>query len=136
MRFMTSEAKGGEMEERDEKISGFAAQFKADITPITNFEHNFANLNEQGISSLRLGVPVRPASSRHPPMEKRRALARKLRPALITIGDRKTRSCFDLGFGVLQSRRFPEEGWVKEWRLIHKDGKFWLCLSVQVRNQV
>ena len=67
-------------------------------------------------------------------MEKRRARTRKLRPAIITIGDKKTHSRFDLRFGVLQSRQLPEEGWLKEWKLIHKDGKFWLCLIVQVRQ--
>jgi hypothetical protein len=93
-----------------------------------------ADLNNQGVSSLRLGAPVRPASSGHPLMEKRRASTRKLRPALITIADKKTRSRFDLRFAVLQSRQFPEEGWLKEWKLVHKDGKLWLCLIVQVRQ--
>jgi Putative transposase DNA-binding domain len=93
-----------------------------------------ANLNERGISSLRLGEPVLPASSGHPLMNKRRARTRKLRPALITIGDKETRSRFDLRFGVLQSRQLPEWGWLKEWKLIHKGGKFWLCLIVQVRQ--
>ena len=93
-----------------------------------------ADLNEQGISSLRLGRPIQPALSGHPLMEKRRARTRKLRPALITISDKLTHGRFDLRFGVLQSRQLPEEGWLKEWKLIHKDGKFWLCLIVQVRR--
>jgi transposase len=93
-----------------------------------------ADLNEHGISSLRLGEPVSPASSGHPLMEKRRALNRKLRPAIISIVDKKTGSRFELRFGVLQSRQLPEEGWLKEWKLVHKEGKFWLCLIAQVRQ--
>ena len=101
---------------------------------LSSADIKITDLNQQGISSLRLGDPVPPASSGHPLMEKRRALTRKLRPALITISDKETRTRFDLRFGVLQSRQFPEEGWLKEWKLIHKDGKFWLCLVVQVRH--
>jgi hypothetical protein len=188
----------------EDTIRTFAAQFKTDLTPVTNFQRDFsslakaaaeefglrnwefvsqktsfeaalkrrrklkmnftsgwpnlkypdqlgydnwsisyylnsadikiADLNERGIASLQLGKPVLPASSGHPLMEKRRARTRTLRPALITISDRETRSRFDLRFGVLQSRQLPEEGWLKEWKLIHKDGTFWLCLIVQVRQ--
>ena len=95
---------------------------------------DISNFDKQGISSLRLGEPVLPASSGHPLMKKRRARTRKLRPALITIPDQKTCSRFDLRFGVLQNRQFPQEGWLKEWKLIHKDSKFWLRLIVQVRQ--
>lgn len=95
---------------------------------------DISRFDEQGISSLRLGEPVLPASSGHPLMKKRRARTRQLRPALITIPDKKTHSRFDLRFGILQNRQFPKEGWLKEWKLVHKDGKFWLCLIVQVRQ--
>lgn len=93
-----------------------------------------SNFDKRGISSLQLGEPVLPSSSGHPLMKMRRARTRKLRPALITIPDQRTCSRFDLRFGVLQNRQLPQEGWLKEWKLVHKDGKFWLCLIVQVRQ--
>ena len=93
-----------------------------------------ANLNEQGISSLRLGETGFTSIEWSSSDEKAAGAETPATACDYLDRGQKTHSRFDFRFGILQNRQLPDDGWLKEWKLVHKDGKFWLCLIAQVRQ--
>jgi hypothetical protein len=58
-----------------------------------------------------------------------------LREAQISLpGDLGERWMFR--FGVLQHRALPTNSHIKEWKLIFRNGKLWLCLVVEIQRPV
>ncbi|HEV2135930.1 MAG TPA: zinc ribbon domain-containing protein [Terracidiphilus sp.] len=88
----------------------------------------------RGIPGLSFGPAFRPEQTGHPNL-KGVAAARALRPAHISIAaGGKDRWEFD--FVVLQHYALPANSHVKEWKLLHQDGKLFLCLIVEVQRRM
>jgi hypothetical protein len=91
----------------------------------------------KGLPGLTFGEPLGVARTGHPQMNasKRRASKRSLRAAEISVsGYNKER--WNFRFAVLQHRELPVGSHVKEWKLIFKEGKLWLCLVVELQRRV
>jgi Putative transposase DNA-binding domain len=88
----------------------------------------------KGVQGLSLGPPLNPSDTGHPLLNGV-AANRKLREANISIpgenGERR-RFCF----GVLQHRPLPDNSHIKEWKLLFKEGKPWLCLVIELQRPV
>ena len=85
-----------------------------------------SRMNAQGSSSLRFGTPVSPAVSGHPEMKGRHATRRTLRPITFTIEGQ------EVTFAMMMHRTLPENGLLKMWRLLYRDGEFWVNFMLEI----
>jgi hypothetical protein len=92
----------------------------------------------KGAIYLKFGPKIAPTASGHSRMaldpQKTRQFARRhLRQVEISMptSDLKVRETMRLV--ILQHRELPEEGVLKGWQLVHEDGEYHLCLTMQVK---
>jgi hypothetical protein len=83
-------------------------------------------LNLKGSSSLRLGEPIPPQSSGHPLMQGRKAALRLLRPITFSIEEQ------EVTFAMMMHRPLPENGLLKQWRLLYRDGEYWVNFMLEI----
>jgi len=90
--------------------------------------------NGKGVPGLTFGPPLKPSDTGH---EKLQGLAAKriFREAEISISG-KERERWRFRFCLLQHRPLPENSHIKEWKLIFKDNKLWLCLVVESKKPI
>lgn len=88
----------------------------------------------EGIATLKMGPVVEPARSGHPLMKPNsRKSRRSLRPVSIRMPGKNQAPCTFI-FCVLEHSRLPMNAHIKEWRFVYKIGKYWLNLTLEVRN--
>jgi transposase len=83
-------------------------------------------LNLKGSSSLRFGKPVPPQTSGHPLMQGRKAALRLLRPITFTIEEQ------EVTFAMMMHRPLPENGLLKQWRLLYRNGEYWINFMLEI----
>lgn len=90
-----------------------------------------------GVESLSFGEAVAPTHSGHASMiPSGRNGRRALRPASIRIADGKGNPPFTFTFCVIEHRPLPMNAHIKGWRLVYKEGNYFLCLTLEVRNPI
>lgn len=87
---------------------------------------NVARLNLKKNSTLRLGDPVSPELSGHPLMKGRKATLRTLRPITFTIEGQ------EVTFAMMMHRPLPVNGLLKQWRLLYRDGEYWVNFMLEI----
>ena len=83
-------------------------------------------LNLKGSTSLKLGTPVSPQVSGHQEMTGRKAKLRTLRPITFNIEGRS------VTFAMMMHRPLPENGLLKQWRLLYRDGQYWVNFMLEI----
>ena len=88
-----------------------------------------------GVRGLWLGPPLAAHRTGHPnACGKAFGIRRQFRAAEIAIPDRATGQIWRLPFAILQHQPFPEEAFLKEWKLVQARGKLHLILVMQARR--
>lgn len=115
------------------------------------------------VPGLSFGPPRSASETGHEKLHCKRRTARRMREALISIpgklpqrrelvvptprsndrfsgtpivgdsGEGKDKTRHELRFAILEHRLLPPLSHVKEWKLIYRDGKLWLCLVVELQ---
>lgn len=80
----------------------------------------------KGIVPLRFGPPAPAATTGHPEIKGLRAQLRTLQPVTFRIEGH------EVTFAALMHRPLPKNGMLKRWRLVHRDGEYWLNFMVEV----
>ena len=83
-------------------------------------------LNLKGSKSLQLGDPVLPGASGHPLMQGRKATLRSLRPITFVIEGQ------ELTFAMMMHRPLPMNGLLKQWRLLYRNGEYWVNFMLEI----
>ncbi len=83
-------------------------------------------LNSKGSSSVRFGEAVSPEKSGHPLMGGRKATRRSLRPITFSIEGQ------DVTFAMMMHRPLPDNGLLKQWRLVFRDGQYWVNFMMEI----
>jgi hypothetical protein len=83
-------------------------------------------LKNKGSSSVRFGEAVSPEQSGHPLMRGRKATLRSLCPVTFTIGEQ------DVTFALMMHRPLPDNGLLKQWRLLFHDGQYWVNFMMEI----
>jgi hypothetical protein len=89
---------------------------------------------KEGVPGLIFGVPLNPADTGHTELGTWRG-GKVLREAEISIpGDNRER--WNFRFGVLQTRPLPANSHIKEWKLIFRNSRLYLCLVVEMQMPI
>lgn len=120
---------------RTMKLKGFDGIPRVKSAKEFNWVHEFsfgsggvkvARFMTKGTSSIRLGRAEAPERTGHPLMNGRKSTKRSLLPVTFDIEGN------EITFAMMMHRPLPENALLKRWRLVHREGQYWVNFMLEI----